>query len=334
MTRARGREDAAHRYADAGWPVFPCQPGDKKPATPHGFLDATTSHTEIRQWWRSDPRFNLGIATGAPGPDVLDVDVRKGGTGYGPLRELKQAGLVPQPMAIVRTPSTGAHLYYQGTEQRGGHLERQHLDFRSQGGYVVASPSRIADRTYEVLRHQPSDATFDWGAAKGLLDPQPQRQPYQAPERSDGRPQSLDHLVRYVAECGDHVNDRLFWAACRMAEAGQEDRLPELIQAAYTAGEDRRGQAERTVESALRTTRSDPGRSFAPETGRTSAAEQRTAIQPDRFLEHSSDHTTSAAARSHPQAEAEAGALAPACKRSRPGVPPPNGSLIPAPITK
>ena len=33
---------AALRYALANWPVFPCIPGEKVPATRHGFLDATT----------------------------------------------------------------------------------------------------------------------------------------------------------------------------------------------------------------------------------------------------------------------------------------------------
>ena len=28
--------------AQCGWPVFPCLPGQKIPATAHGYLDATT----------------------------------------------------------------------------------------------------------------------------------------------------------------------------------------------------------------------------------------------------------------------------------------------------
>ena len=33
---------AALRYADFGYPVFPCAPGGKVPITPRGFKDATT----------------------------------------------------------------------------------------------------------------------------------------------------------------------------------------------------------------------------------------------------------------------------------------------------
>jgi Bifunctional DNA primase/polymerase, N-terminal len=253
------RQEAAHRYADAGWPVFPCLAGSKLPATEHGFQDATTAHRQIERWWSHDSERNLAVATGAPGPDVVDIDRHGDESGFPALRKLTEAGLVGMPGAVVRTPGGGAHLYFTGTErQRNGHIETAQVDFRSNGGYVLAPPSRVNGRPYVVVSHQASTDTFDWARAKELLDPQPQRREWQpAP---GGSQQNLDHLVRYVAECDDHVNDRLFWAACRMVEAGQDARLPELIQAAYAAGEDRRGQAERTVESALRTIRGGPGK--------------------------------------------------------------------------
>ena len=67
MSRRAAQEEAAHRYADAGWHVFPAEPGGKRPATLHGFLDGTTDHKQIQDWWRTDPRFNVAVATGAPG---------------------------------------------------------------------------------------------------------------------------------------------------------------------------------------------------------------------------------------------------------------------------
>ncbi|MGH3124186.1 MAG: bifunctional DNA primase/polymerase [Streptosporangiaceae bacterium] len=38
-------------YARRGWPVFPCLPGQKIPATTHGFHGATTDEQQITKWF-------------------------------------------------------------------------------------------------------------------------------------------------------------------------------------------------------------------------------------------------------------------------------------------
>jgi hypothetical protein len=263
VSRARGREEAAHRYADAGWPVFPCQPGGKRPIPEHGFKEATTDHGQIERWWRSEPRSNLAIATGAPGPDVVDVDRHKDGDGFAAWRKLSQAGLTGKPMAMIRTPSGGFHAYYKGSEQHNGHLSGVYVDDRSQGGYVVASPSRIAGRDYEVVKTQPSSDGFDWNAAKTLLAPQPQRQAYRAPERAAGQPNDLSHLASWVASQPEgNRNNGLFWASCRAAEAGDTAALDSIANAARAAGLDG-SEIDRTIASAQRTTTTGaPARPF------------------------------------------------------------------------
>jgi hypothetical protein len=252
VSRRGDREEAAHRYAEVGWPVFPCEKGGKRPATAHWREDASTDHRQIEQWWRAEPRSNLAIATGAPGPDVVDVDKHKDGDGFGAWGRLKQAGLTGVPMAVVRTPSGGFHAYYAGTEQRNGHLPGAYVDFRSQGGYVVASPSRIAGRDYQVARTSPSGDTFDWSAARAVLAPQPQRQAYRAPERG-GQPKDLSHLASWVASQPEgNRNNGLFWAACRAAEAGDAGALDSIANAARAAGLDER-EIDRSITSAQRT---------------------------------------------------------------------------------
>ncbi len=42
--------DAALDYAAAGWHVFPCVPGGKRPATDHGLHDATTDLDQVAAW--------------------------------------------------------------------------------------------------------------------------------------------------------------------------------------------------------------------------------------------------------------------------------------------
>ncbi len=72
---------AARAYAARGLPVFPCEPGGKRPRTKRGHLDATTNPDQIRRWWSRWPSANIGLPTGtASGLLVLDEDPRHGGT--------------------------------------------------------------------------------------------------------------------------------------------------------------------------------------------------------------------------------------------------------------
>ncbi|MBC8450731.1 bifunctional DNA primase/polymerase, partial [bacterium] len=64
--------ESALRYAELGYPVFPCTPGGKTPLTPHGFLGATTDTTEIESWWKRTPDANVAMPTA--GLLVVDVD--------------------------------------------------------------------------------------------------------------------------------------------------------------------------------------------------------------------------------------------------------------------
>ena len=178
--------DAALAYAARGWPVFPCKPGEKVPATTHGVLDATTEPDRIRAWWARTPGANVAIATGAPGPDVVDVDVKPGGTGYEAFRELRDAGLATGAGWYVATPSGGLHAYYTGTGQRNGSIRGRHVDFRGKGGYVLAPPSAVNGKPYQPAGElTTSTAATDWRAIRALLEPPPEfTQPPRPPAAS------------------------------------------------------------------------------------------------------------------------------------------------------
>ena len=245
-------------YAACGWPVFPCQPGAKTPATTHGHLDATTDPGQITAWFTSRPGRNLAIATGAPGPDVLDIDVHgPAATGYPALARLRRAGLTDGAAAWIRTPSGGLHVYFTGTAQRSGHLPAAHLDFRSSGGYILAPPSRIAGRPYRLLAANARSGRLDWNAATRLLEPR--RQPRPDPSPTPGR--DLSELARWVAaQPQGNRNAALFWAANRALDADPAADLSPLAAAARQAGLPG-PEITRTLDSARRTgqPRPEPG---------------------------------------------------------------------------
>ncbi|HEX5543258.1 MAG TPA: bifunctional DNA primase/polymerase [Micromonospora sp.] len=245
--------DAALRYAATGWPVVPCWPGAKVPLTRHGVKDATTDPTTITAWWSRCPAANVAIATGAPGPDVVDIDTKNGASGRASYDRLRDAGLLVGAFALVITPSGGWHLYYSGTDQGNGALGRHGVDFRGRGGYVLAPPSIIGGKPYELAdRREPTGVAVDWQAIRRHLDPPrlvgpPRVRPGQ---RSDHR-----RLVEWVAaQAEGNRNSGLFWAACRALQTGGDGQvLAELVRAAVAAGLPE-PEATRTVWSAhLRT---------------------------------------------------------------------------------
>ena len=243
-------------YARRGWPVFPCQPGQKVPATRHGYKDATTDPEQITGWFGRDPGRNVAIATGAPGPDVLDIDVHgPNENGYAALGRLHCAGLLEGAYGYVRTPSGGLHIYFTGTTQRNGHLAAHHVDFRSQGGYVLAPPSQVDGHPYLPWGTPGRDGTLSWERACRALPSPPQRHrpgPRPAPDRD------LGTLARWLARQREgNRNAGLYWAANRALETDPGADLSPLADAARQAG---LGDQEisRTLDSARRTGQARP----------------------------------------------------------------------------
>lgn len=242
--------EQALEYAARGWPVFPCQPGRKAPATVHGHRDATTSPDRIRSWFAGRPDLNLAVATGHPGPDVLDIDIRPDGTGFPALSRLARAGLTRDAAAWVRTPGGGLHAYYAGTAQRSSRLPGSHLDFKAAGGYVLAPPSQVGGRPYQVIRLTGRAGRLDWQRAAALLEP---GRP--CPPRPRAEPDAdITRLAGWVARLAEgNRNAGLFWAACRATESGHAD-LGGLAAAARHAGLDER-EITATLASARRAAR-------------------------------------------------------------------------------
>ncbi|WP_329460816.1 bifunctional DNA primase/polymerase [Streptomyces sp. NBC_01497] len=192
----------AHWCASQGWPVHPLTPGRKTPAANcrrcsganherprctckesgrwcHGFHSATLDPALIDRWWRLEPRFGIGVACGAAGLVVVDIDAHPGPlpvrsqllpgipipegvdlsgleNGYHTLGVL--AALRDQPSPAddlatlrVRTPSGGLHVWYRARPGRpfqsssgsgGKRALAWQVDIRARGGYIIAPGTR------------------------------------------------------------------------------------------------------------------------------------------------------------------------------------------------
>jgi hypothetical protein len=158
---------AALRYAARGWSVLPvhwplarggCSCGDrgcpspgKHPLLPKWERYATNDPGTLASWWAQAPEANVGIACGASGLAVVDIDGR---AGIQSLRKLQvEHGKLPLTLRF-RTGSGGLHLVYRDESYaipgRIGLLPG--IDIRGQGGQIVAPPSlHQSGRRYEAL---------------------------------------------------------------------------------------------------------------------------------------------------------------------------------------
>jgi hypothetical protein len=142
-------------YARAGWPVFPVAPRGKVPLSRHGFKDATTDEATILRWWTDHPAANIGLRTG------IAFDVRR-------LLDWLTNRAIPDPGLTGPTVSTGKgwHYYLRPTGARSGAGllgPGSGIDFRADGGYVVAPPST-----------HPSGRTYQWSTARPPTTPLPE----------------------------------------------------------------------------------------------------------------------------------------------------------------
>src|SRR5215831_15825462 len=190
-----------HLANDFGWPVMPVKSHGKAPLTAHGVKDATTDVRSILHWPdRYGDDFNLGVATGAPGPSVLDVDDLDAASGL--LAELEN-GETPESA----TGRPGKQLFYLGTSQ--GTLSLGYGELRQRGSYVVVPPSIHPNGKEYVWLVEPRSR---------LLPPVPDALVAQATSAGVGvmveREEKVGHGERH-----DHLKD----VAVRLLRAGITD---------------------------------------------------------------------------------------------------------------
>ena len=203
--------DAALAFAQAGTPVFPCAIGGKRPLTQAGFHDASCDADQVRAWWARWPEANIGMPTGGlSGIDVVDIDVTDADSGFAAFERATAAGLVEGDLARVRTPSGGLHVYFPAVParpQRCWQAAAAHIDFRGNGGYVIAPPSTLATNNgrvaYRLSLSASAGRPVDAVALRGFVDPRTARTGSRPAATASPEP---SRLARWVS--GLHEGER------------------------------------------------------------------------------------------------------------------------------
>lgn len=218
---------AAIHYALRGWFVLPLNEGSKTPATTNGYKSATNDTDELHNWY-ANGSYNVGIATGASGLVVIDVD---GLVGTAALAELCAGRPFPNTYTVKTRTEHGRHYYFRAPEGRlircsAGRLGKG-LDVRAEGGYVVAPPSWVdADHkgpagSYSVLVDLPPANLPDWLEKLLVQQPcstKPQRSALTSlsfPTRPETPRQIAilrDRLLCISADCSYEIYRNVVWA--------------------------------------------------------------------------------------------------------------------------
>jgi hypothetical protein len=228
---------SAREYAAAGWPVFPCLPGSKIPATENGFEAATTDIEIIDKWWAQNPDYNPACPIHQAGMSVIDLD---GPAGIAAWEKLKDKHNAPDTYE-VQTPR-GRHLYFQGDLPSSAWApgrERclgEHIDTRGVGGYVLLPPAVITSyegadaihngKQYRVRRNIELAPVPDWcrAALAQHLAPARATQPLES-DAAGNLDRARTRLLSLIASgdvaySGRGGNNRTYEVATELHELG------------------------------------------------------------------------------------------------------------------
>jgi len=212
--------EAAIQYAGVhGIPVFPIRPRTKKPATAHGFYDASTVAARVDAMWSANPGANIGGRMGS-GIVCLDFD-KDDGKGYDSTDWLAawehDHGRLPETARAV-TGRGGVHLYYRVSKAVSASVnEDLHIDVRGDGSYVMMPPSVHPNGTTYYWDEDPDDV--------GIADADANVYALIKAVQDDDEPTEQTHTRREPAKDGDKIaeggrNAALYSKACSMRSAG------------------------------------------------------------------------------------------------------------------
>lgn len=261
-------------YAKMGMAVFPLVPKSKNPATKNGFKDATTDPNQIDKWWKKNPNYNIGIATGQVSGGLividLDIDKEKGKYGNETLREWEsEHGQLPDTCRTI-TGRGGYHLLYRADREVSCSAckpdDPRAVDIRGDGGFFVAPPSVHPNGNLYEWEQDPQEFVIDrandlvYAFVEFMRPPKKEKSTFSVPEMiPEG---SRDNTI--------------FRLACSLQSKGLSDEA--ILAAAMKENETRcvppltDKEVEQKVESALKYQKSTTpysGKALPPKEGIT-----------------------------------------------------------------
>lgn len=284
MTPWRTPAAAALAHSRRGWVVIPLRPGTGLPARKWADVTSTPPGTVAASW--PGPLYGPGILTGPSGLVVVDLDSAEA---HGTELPSEWAGVthgaevlavladrageeIPATYTVV-TPGQGRHLYFlapgdmairnsAGREDRGlGPL----ADVRGQGGLVVGAGTIRHDGTYELADDRDPVPLPRWLAAAAARKPESRPVTVTRDETGAGNGYAAaalrGEIAAVLAAGRGHRNDQLNRSAFALgtligagdlAEDGVTAALMSAAEAIGLAGDDGRGQCERTIASGIK----------------------------------------------------------------------------------
>jgi len=200
--------ELALSLADFGMHVFPVTHGEdntKKPLTKNGHLDSTQDPGVIQDWWEKWPSAKVGVATGASGLNVADVDIKNGHDGFESIAEAWKD--LPDTFSY-ETGTGGYHFIYaapKGLELNGvaNYRGMDGVDRRagsswvlwvggvpSSWGEIVPAPEWLNDEVQVRQVHEFEGTLKDW--YENLLPGEPNALTRKAIERATERFEKLN----------------------------------------------------------------------------------------------------------------------------------------------
>lgn len=251
------KHEAAIAYARRGWAVFPVKI-DKRPLIQE-WEQVQPNVDRVDRYWSANPEANIGINCGPSGLVVVDLDDHAAVTTL-----LRSGRLLANTLAQV-TPSGGCQYVYlapswplRNTQGRmPGYGSLAGVDFRADGGYVVAPPShceyekqgRWIVGDYEWLTWTDDPAPCPAWIKEPPPRPRPPRSTRPTSGSSSGRLAAIAEVVRSAPE--GKRNGALNWGAFRARELDDpKEAIDVLAEAAQASGLEP-GETVATIASGL-----------------------------------------------------------------------------------